>query len=363
LTRFVPGQQQQQRIRQDQLPELLRLANDPDDDEKPIPIEKAIRFTLRGDDLSVATDFKLEDGPRQVKLIGLEGSTRVEVGRRRGPLWLVPTFELRHTGAAGDDGGASQTRVYSQSSYIRIEQTIAIGDRRTSVLLTQDSGLFRRNRWATPDPPGERVTLRVTPPQTGPRPPDEIRISAGNFAELLRKDPARAERHLAPMFRQFGQDVALFRIDAQIGWQLFPDAAEVDPKTESRVLNLLAKLNVGDYRERELATAELEVLGGPAAQVLSEADRSALTPEQNTRVNAILSRYEQLDESEVARLVDDPAFLIRCFTYGDVPAVRAAAARAIARKLGDGVKLDPAAKIGDRGKAADKLLEILSDSQ
>ena len=60
-----------------------------------------MRFSIRGDDLAVSSDFKLTDGRRQVRLEGLEGNTRVDVGqapqRRMG---LVPYFKLTHAGAA-----------------------------------------------------------------------------------------------------------------------------------------------------------------------------------------------------------------------------------------------------------------------
>jgi hypothetical protein len=194
-----------------------------------------------------------------------------------------------------------------------------------------------------------------------PPPVEDYRLAAPTFAELLRRNPGPAARHLAPLFREFAQDAAVFRVDPRVAWQLFPNAAEADEATASKVLGLVDRLDDDDFRERELATAELEVIGGPAMLVLGEVDRETLSPEQNTRIDAIFSRYRQLDEEQVAELREDDEFLLRCFTYSDVYPVREAAVRALQRKLGDDVKLglDARAALPTRVLAADKLRDRL----
>jgi hypothetical protein len=332
-----------------------------------IPLEQVILFSLAGDDLAITSELRggEVDGDRPINVRGLPGATRVELGARfRGPMGLVPFFELNHTGPAGPEGkGTAQTRIFAQGESVRIDRTTRVGDVHTSVTFQQGPTFTRRGRIEQRGG-GERVRLRVRTSQVAaPGLPVEESWEADSFAELLLRQPATAARHLLPMFREFGnQDAAVFRVDPRIGWQLFPDAVEADEDTAAKVLALVDRLDADHFRERELATAELEVLGGPAMVTLGELDRAPLSPEQNTRIDAILSRHSQLDPAEVVSLLDDPEFLLRCFCYCDVRPVRAAAATALSRKLGGAnLGLDPAATLPDRVRAADKVREKLPE--
>jgi hypothetical protein len=266
-----------------------------------------------------------------------------------------------HTGAASDDGGGtSQTSIYAQGSVIRIERTVQVGDLHTTIKLRQD-GYSRNARPA--EPRGNRMTLQVRTIREAV-PVEDVRVSAGSFAELLRKFPGPAARHLAPFFRQFGQETAIFRIEPEIAWQLFPDAVEPDERSTSKALELVDRLNAADFRERELAAAELEVMGGPALTALAEIDRASLSAEQNTRIDAILNRYRRLSEEEIAEMLNDPEFLLRCFTYSDLQPIRAAAAAALVQRLGETIEikestLDYRAKLPSRIRAAEAVRDKL----
>ena len=358
--------------------ELLDVAAPEPAEPEPLPIDRVIRFSITRNDLAVASDFKLGDGKRQVRLKGLDGNTRVEVGQRpRGRGLLVPYFTLNHVGAATEDGaGTAEIKVDVQGGRLNLMHRANLGDVQTTVTLTQDD-LDPRNRggaWRgfgrgdgfdprpfagddNPRPDRVRLSVRVVRPAMPPA--DEVRVSAVSFAELLRRHPGVTARYLGPVFRQFGQDAVVFRVDDRLAWQLFPAAVDADQLTASKVIELVDRLNDDDFRKRELATAELEVLGGPAMLILGEIDRTSLTAEQTTRIDAILSRHTPLAADEADALLEDEEFLLRCFTYSDVAPIRAAAAKALEAKLGGKLALDPRATPVRRARDADAVRDKL----
>jgi hypothetical protein len=347
--------------------ELLAAAANRDESDV-LPIERVVRFSISGNDLAVASDFKLGDGQRDVRLQGFEGVTRVEIGQRpRGRGMLMPYFRLKHP---GDTGGPPETSIEAQGGRVTLTRRTNVNDVQTSVTLYQDDpnsrnrGGWGRGRGDGFDPRpfvGEeglrpdrvRLNVRVTRPSMPAA--DEVRVSAVSFTELLRRHPGTTARHLGPLFRQFGQDAAVFRVEDRVAWQLFPGAVDADQTTASKVIDLVDRLDDEDFRAREQATSELELLGGPAMLILGELDRSSLNAEQNTRIEAILARYSPLAPEEAEALLDDAEFLLRCFTYSDVAPIRAAAAKALANKLDKPLSLDPAADPTRRAEAADTV--------
>lgn len=346
-----PGFAQEQGPRRAELLDLF------DDTVVPqLPIEQVIRFTLRGDELALETDLRFLPGVRQVRLRGLEGIAEVQVGQRpRGPMRLVPFYDFTYRGPAEPAGGSVQTNVNAVAGRLRITRVHRLDDLHATVGLTQEA-FARRGR---PGARATRVTLTVRVVTSTKGAVEEFRLSAGSFEELLRRHAAAAAKYLAPVFRDFGQDAAVFGVDARVAWQLFPDAVEVDEATASRVLAVLERFNAPEFAQREAAAAELDAIGGPAVRVIGELDREALTAEQNTRIDAFLADYRQLDAAEVAGLLEEPGFLLRCFTYCEVEPARAAAARALAEILALPLDLDPAADLPARIAAADLLGEQL----
>jgi hypothetical protein len=323
----------------------------------PVPVEQIVRFALVENDLAISSSLKLADGRQQVQLEGIEGYTRAEIGRRmRRSGSLLPFFDMVHTGAGADGSGTTQTTIYAQGSVVRIERTVQLGDRQTTLRLRQD-GPSRTARPA--EPRGDRVTLQIRSTR-GEAALEDLRVSAESFAELLRKFPGPAARHLLPMFHQFQQDAAVFRIEPEIAWQLFPDAIEADEASASKVLELVDRLDAPKFDDRELATIELEVMGGPAVAALAETERLSLSAEQNTRIDAILNRYRRLSEDQVRELLNEPEFLLRCFTYSDLQPIRAAAAATLIKRLGESVDwkksgLDSGAPLPRRFRLAEMI--------
>lgn len=347
--------------------ELLDLFNDI---VPQLPVERVIRFRLRGNsgsgngaggDLAIETDLRIGHGARQVRLQGLEGLAEVHVGQRpRGPMGLVPFYDFSYRGPAGLTGGSLQTTVNVMGGQVRIARVHHLDNLHTTIRLGQESRVRRNGRGVQQPPRENRVTLNVRVVTSTNQLVDDLRVTAGSFEELLRKHAGPAAKYLAPLFRDFGQDAEVFAVEARVAWQLFPDAVEADEALASRVLALLDRFNDDDFRVREAAATELDALGGPAVLVLGELDREALPAEQNTRIDAFLAKYRRLDPADLAALLEDPEFLLRCYTYCEEQPARAAAVRALERLLArDDLHLDPASGLPARTRAAALVRDTL----
>jgi hypothetical protein len=327
-----------------------------DDAQDPLEVapEQAVRFALRGSDLAITTDLKVPaDKHVDLRLTGRDGTAQVDQGRR---------FMFTYTELDEDGERSKQVVVSTDGSGMQLTLLTRNGESRSSVWLTQDnSGVRRRGR--SLEPRSEPVWLRVRPNRFGgfgggqPAFSGQVDVRAASFDELLRKYPGVCARHLVPLFREFNQDMTVFRVDAHLAWQLFPGAFSADAATTSKVLALVERLDAGDFRERELATTELDVIGGATVVVLNDVDRTPLTPEQRTRIDAVLARFNRLEPEEVARLLQDTEFLLRCYVYGETEAIRGAAVHVMSQKLGaDKVApLKPAYGLPNRLAAADAV--------
>lgn len=351
-----PGVAAAQQQQQPQLPRgpAERLLNEAlgDDPQAPLEVapEQAVRFALYGGDLTISTDLKIAPDHRvDVRLNGFDGAAQVERGKR---------FNLNYMDLDEDGGGSEQVNVAAGGSRVQVTHMKRNGETWSNITLIQDgSGVWRRGR--SLEPRNERVSLRVRTNQRFGGPPifsAQVDVRAGSFDELLRKYPAVCAKHLAPLFRRFNQDLTIFRVDSHLGWQLFPEAFNADAATSSKVLGLVERLDADDFRERELATTELDVIGGAAVVVLNDVDRTPLSAEQRTRIDAVLARFNRLEPDEIAKLLEDTEFLLRCYVYGETEAIRGAAVRVMAQKFGADkvIPLKPALVLANRLAAADE---------
>jgi hypothetical protein len=226
---------------------------------------------------------------------------------------LITTLSLSQSGSA--IFGLSQT------------QTSPSGSRSVQFLMQKAPGL-----------PGGGVTLIVN--ETGlisDVPHSSVRLGAPDFATLLRRHPRAAWQYLMPLLAELGQD-GLLAPDAVLVSQVFPERFAPDPAVRKRVESLLPELDAGNYHRRDEAQAELEQMGTDAAKVMVYLDRSALTPEQNARVDRALTPFGLVPRSEADRLRHDREFLINCL-YSDDPTARRAALAEIKALTGTSVDL------------------------
>jgi hypothetical protein len=354
VTAFTNPAAAQQSLPRDRAERLLDGAQGKEA-KSPSPLEvapeQAVRFSLRGSDLAISTDLKIPADKRvDLKLTGFDGAAQVERGRR---------FVLTYTDLDEDAGRSEQVIISADGSRVRVTRMTRSGDTWSSVTLDQDgSGIRRRGR--SLEARSEPVSLRVRSNQRFGGPPilnAQSDIRAASFEELLRNYPGVCARYLLPLFRKFNQDVAIFRVDAHLAWQLFPEAFTADAATTSKELALVERLDADDFRERDLATTELDVIGGAAVVVLNDVDRTPLSPEQRTRIDSILARFSQLDTEQLAKLLNDSEFLLRCFVHGETEAIRAAAVHVMGQKFGaDKVAaLQAGATLAARLAAADEV--------
>jgi hypothetical protein len=202
----------------------------------------------------------------------------------------------------------------------------------SSVTLTQRSaasaaagGAFGAN--------DERVALRIRRVDTSTNETTQDRqLKADSMIDLMRHAPRETAEHLGPIFRTFGQEGTVIAADLQLAWQVLADVVPADPSLAPQVRTLVADLDADDFHRREAAYDGLQRLGGPAALVLLRRDAGLgrLSAEQRAKVAAFLADYRPLTDAEALERRTDPDFLLSCVAYSADPAIRNAAAVALA---------------------------------
>ncbi|HEX4125657.1 MAG TPA: hypothetical protein VHY37_13090 [Tepidisphaeraceae bacterium] len=142
--------------------------------------------------------------------------------------------------------------------------------------------------------------------------------TSDSFSAFVREHPVEAELNLRPLFHELGQDAALAP-DPMLAFQVFSDQWTPTAAMTTQVNTLVTKLGGGDFHSRTHAQSQLTALGQDAAVVLLHLDRSKLGPEQNARIDKILSPYCPVPAKQAATLRTDPAFLLDCLYSDDLP--------------------------------------------
>ena len=121
----------------------------------------------------------------------------------------------------------------------------------------------------------------------------------------------------------------------------------------------MAKFDSDNFQERQDAADELQKIGEPAAVVLARADRSKFSPEQSSGADTFLASYLALSAADVARLHDNPDFLLDCL-YSDDEQLRRLAVARLESLAGHKLGLDPAAPSDVRTAAVERAREQLA---
>src|SRR5205807_1575693 len=82
----------------------------------------------------------------------------------------------------------------------------------------------------------------------------------GDLPTLVNRHRTPADVYLRPMLRELGQE-KLMLPDVRIARQVLTPAVHVDAAMRRQVENLVGKLDSGDFKERQSATADLKQLG------------------------------------------------------------------------------------------------------
>jgi len=184
----------------------------------------------------------------------------------------------------------------------------------------------------------------------------ELKLSADNVIELRRKYPAEVAKYVDPIFRALHQNALLAHVDPKLAWQVFADTFQPPAQLREKVKSLVAQLDADKFQDREAASRELESLGEGAALLLMRQDRTHLSDEQISRIDAFVAKFKLETDEHVARMRVDRDFLIDCLN-SDEPAIRAAALAQLHQVTGRAITFDLNADPAHRQTAIDELRE------
>ena len=205
------------------------------------------------------------------------------------------------------------------------------------------------------------VRLRVTLPGKDGGTGTTISRDEKDFATLRQKYPEDCEKYLLPIFRALHAEALFFAPTRDLAMQVFASDEKPDPAIEAKVRELVSKLNAQDFRTRKSATNELTALGPPAAVVLMHLDRSGMSLEQSTRIDAIIGSYQPGDSQRASQLRNDPRFLLNCLYLND-PFITPKALERLQQVVGKPIQFDPNQSSDTRYEALQQLRESILGS-
>jgi hypothetical protein len=185
--------------------------------------------------------------------------------------------------------------------------------------------------------------------------------NSDNFAALTLEHPLEVERYLRPLLHQLDQD-AVMSPDEMLAFELFFDQWTADPGTTAKVDALITQLTGGDFHSRIRARHQLADLGKDGALALVHLDRSKLDPEQNARIDKVLTPYLPVPQSEAAKLGSNPIFLTNCLYSEDIT-IRKAALAHLQAIVKEPLTFDVNADAASRAKAIAALMQQLQTAK
>jgi hypothetical protein len=271
----------------------------------PVPLRNALFFRLEDKNLALYTSLAPTDGTSRVKITDLPGLCTADVHV------LSPVTHPANIPYQPDIFNFVQT-IYDIPASTISSTTVLLNPMNLQIAYNCESpsGLWAITLIQTApgidmDEPPVRLTLDV------PEHPHLV-LTARDFLTLRRQYPSETTQYLEPIFRGLHADGIAFSPDAKVAWQVFAADARPDPAIAVKVNQLIPQLDSDDFHVREAAADDLKKLGQPAAIVLWKINRSPLSAEQNSRIDAFLTDYQPVTAKDVARLRNDMTFLLQC---------------------------------------------------
>lgn len=216
-----------------------------------------------------------------------------------------------------------------------------------------------------------RYSWSMTPPR-GPDgaagKADEQSGRVTTLGDLRRLHPTFIDETLTPALRRLGVRGFFRRHPAGEVYRAFPDVP-ADPKAAGKLAALLPRLGASKGSVREAASAELEALGRAGVAAILRVDRTALSPEQNTRLDLFLRSVGEpigcdggLSARSPAEVSRDVDFLLDCLDDDDA-GVRAAAKAALEAAVRHPVEFDVTLTGDARAAAVDRLFERIDSER
>ncbi|HEX8524951.1 MAG TPA: hypothetical protein VF669_22060 [Tepidisphaeraceae bacterium] len=330
-----PPEQQQAELRQEAENEAQQL--------KPIKantIDDVLTFSIKGNDLALKSALPTTEGFAHLKVPGLGGYAKVQINAGG-----TSSFQLIHQDYPSD--GIVLTMIFAMPNHLQISRDEERGDYRRNIQLIQSEQFVS-------DGEGKiKLYINIARKQTGEVTQD-LKISAANIHELRRKHPVEMAKYIEPIFRELHQEYVLGQVDPKLAWQVFAPLFTPDEKTEATVKTLAKQLDAETFPEREKASKALAELGAPAALVLMRQNRSQMSEEQQTRVDALVAPYKPLSDDEATKLRTDKFFLLDCL-YSDELEIRSWALGELKKQSGANMEFDLKAPRQARNEAVSKL--------
>lgn len=318
---------------------------DPDDDLPVLDapsIASVVKLSVENKMLRMNTDLPILTEPTRIRVANFPGKTVATVRPPDGAPddKSLAAISVRHEMPSLPN----QTVIYTLYS-------ITADDVRLSVD-SEDSSTLRSVQYiqspvmaANPDPDEKAVKLYVTVLDivNGTKTVD-LKLTADNVVDLRRKYPHETAEYFQPLLATLGQEAVPFAVDRRTAWQVLSKHWPSDPKVDAQVQDIIKRLDDDDFATREAAAAELDKLGEAAVVSVNRTPREKLSFEQNSSLDAFLSKYHPLREDEAQRLATDVGFLLDCL-YSD-PTIRDTAIKQLREVTGKPIDLDTSASPG-----------------
>lgn len=293
-------------------------------------------FAIVENDLTLSTKLPRTDGYVRLEVPGLPGLAKVHV-------LAIPANNESTVGGAFSFVHQDRTPVDAllvSTSVFRAPQQMNISRAEERLDVIRDVQLIQSENYV--ESGQGKIKLYVTVTQkNADKPLVKLELSAANIVELRRKYPRETALYVEPIFAELGQEQVLTCVDPKLAWEVLGSLYEPPADVRAKVAALVAKMNADNFAQRESASTELTRMGAPAAMVLARLDRSKLSDEQKTRIDAIVAAFKPIAEEESARLRKDIYFLLDCLASDDA-SIRSLAARQLSSTVGRQIAFDPA---------------------
>jgi hypothetical protein len=277
---------------------------------------------------------------------GVRGTTIVSLGGRVDAQGRVPHINVRNVDFDSPDAILIDTYINASQGYFTLNRSLRTPAGYQSIALQQ-------SMVAMVGAPVQRVMFNVNKSDASGRMPQNISVSAEDFATLRQRHARELEEHLRPLLRELQLD-SLLAVDPMTAWQVFVDEWKPDPNLRQRISALLPQLDADDFRQREAALQKLQESGRDGVLVVRQIDRKPLTAQQNMLLDTYLSGFQPVSASEARRLLTDQQFLLDCL-YSDDRAIRAAALKRLQTQSQVRLDFDLALEASQRSAAVDRV--------
>ncbi len=308
-------------------------------------IEQVLQFKIENNDLVLHSSLPATDSNYvHLNVAGLSNFCKVQINAAG-----THSFQLIDQ-QFPPDGIVVLTMVFAIPNHLQISRDEDRGDERSNVQLIQ-SGQDAAN--------GEdHVKLYINVTRRNGQTIENQKLSAANILELRRKYPLELARYVEPIFRDLHQEAVLGEVDSKLAWQVFAPLYHPDAALEARVGSLVRQLDADDFAGREAASRQLQRLCPPAAVVLMRMDRTGMSDEEQTRIDAVIAPYKPLSDVEATKLCTNKFFLSDCLYCDDIQ-IRRWALGQLQQTLGHAVAFDVNASHAARVQAVGDLRQSL----